>query len=328
MNVIQSTVNRLYRANAKGGLWAILAFTLLLGLMEWLVTNRSAMLYLYYVPVILGALLLRRNDAVIVAFVACAVVLNYVFFAPGKLDYPIKSILLWGQLVVWGGTLVLTAYLVSTFKARMHEAMSHRRQAYTGALTILSRLVQGVSGDTEAHAACVAAWAVRIGQELGLGESQVEELRIAGLLHDLHKADASVALLRNAAGLAENEPPDARGHAGHGANAEDDLQGMMLRIADAIETHHEHYDGTGPRKMKGEEIPLLSRLVAVADAFDTLVSDRPPEKGLPIPDALAAMASRGAAHFDPSALAALKRTIAHEGDLDDIRVLGGCAVRG
>ncbi len=326
MDVTESTSTRAYLGKAKLGLWAILAFTFLLGLMDWLIANRTAMLYVYYVPVIVGALVLRRNDAVAVAFAACAVVLSYVAFGPGKLDYPVKSILLWGQLVVWGGTLVLTAYLVSTFKARMHEALLHRQRAYTGALTILSRLVQAVGGDTEAHSARVAAWAVRIGQELGLDESRIEELRIAALLHDVRKTDASVELLRSAAGLAENERPGARERAARGTAPEEHLQGMMTRIADAIESRHENYDGTGPGKMKGNGIPLLARLVAVADAFDALVSDRPSGKGLPIPEALAEIAPRGGARFDPSALAALERSIAHEGDLDVARVLG-CAAK-
>lgn len=304
MNPTHADSTGQYLGKAKLGLWTLLAFTVLITLMEWLITNRTAMLYLYFLPVVLAALMLRLSDALWVAGVACAIVLTYVAFGTGQLDYPMKSVLLWTQLGIWAGTLVLTACLVSTFRTRMIEAVRHRQQAYTGVVDVLSRLIRTGDAAAAAHAARVSEWAARIGQALGLGEPRLEELRLAGLLHDAGRIEVTVDLLRHAAG-----------RAGPQADADSRLRTMMEHIADAIETRHEQFNGMGPRRLRGEEIPLVARIVAVADAFDTLVADPPYGKGLPVAEALDTVRPCGAIQFDPTVVATLESILDDEGDL-------------
>ena len=90
--------------------------------------------------------------------------------------------------------------------------------------------------------------------------------------------------------------------------------GMLSHIADAIETHHERYDGSGYKGLQGEEIPIVGRIVAVADAFDALLSDRPYRKGVSIFEAMDAIVVSSGKHFDPRIVAALKKIVDQEGD--------------
>lgn len=315
MDITQSTSATSYFAKAKFGLWALLVFTVLLGLMNWLVVNQTAMLYVYYLPVMCAAMVLRRRDAIAVAVVATAMVFAYAALVPDSLQQPAKGPLIWTQLVVWGGILVVTAYIVGTVRAKLREALSRLKRAYRGVLAILSRLIQTVDADTGAHCTRVSIWAVRIGRQLHLDEPQLEELRITGLLHDVGKVDVSIELLRKAGALSEQEREQIREHAGRGASMVRTVGGMMGHIADAIEAHHEKYDGTGPMGLKAEEIPVLARVVAVADAFDALQSDRPYRKGVSVFEALAAVQSSVGTHFDPAPVAALEKIVSREGDL-------------
>ncbi len=325
MDITRLTLARSYFAKAKLGLWGLLVFTVLLGVMNWLVVNQTVMLYVYYLPVMCAAMVLRRRDAIVVAVVATVMVFAYAALVPDSLQQPTQGPLIWTQLVVWGGILVVTAYVVATLKAKLRETLSSLERAYHGVLAILSRLIQTVDADTEAHCTRVSIWAVRIGRELHLDESQLEELRITGLLHDVGKVDVSIELLRKAGALSEQEREQIGEHAGRGASMIRTVGGMMGRIADAVEAHHEKYDGTGPMGLKAEEIPVLARVVAVADAFDAIQSDRPYRKGVSVFEGLARVHSSVGTHFDPAPVAALEKIVSREGDLC---VTGGVTLGG
>ncbi len=300
---------------ARPGLVFLLVFMALLGLINCLVVNQTVVLYLFYLPVVFAALSYSRRDAVGTAGLAGLLVIAYVFFIPKNLEAPRTRALLWAELFIWGGILVVTAYMVATLKGRIQQALASLERAYRGVLAILSRFIQTVDADTEAHCVRVSAWAVRIAQQLELNESRAEEARIAGLLHDVGKVDVSVELLRKAAALSEEEHRQVRQHAARGAALVKPVGGMLTYIADAIECHHERFDGTGYKGLRGQDIPLLARIVSVADAFDVLLSDRPYRKGMGLHQALASMAASAGSHFDPMVVAALHRIVTREGEL-------------
>jgi HD-GYP domain-containing protein (c-di-GMP phosphodiesterase class II) len=90
--------------------------------------------------------------------------------------------------------------------------------------------------------------------------------------------------------------------------------GILSHIADAIEMHHEKYDGSGYRGLKGEEIPLAARIVAAADVFDALLSDRPYRKGMAIREAMDHIVGSAGTHFDPQVVAALSTVVNRDGE--------------
>jgi len=292
----------------------LLAFVALVGLLNVLVTSQRVMLYLFYLPVVAGAWTLPKRDAVLIALVAAGLVVSYVLFVPGKLAGPLAVANLWADLTVWAGILVVTAWLVAALRQFVATAMWNLEQAYRGVLEILSKFIQTVDTDTAAHSVRVSAWSVRISQAMDLPASTVEQARIAGLLHDVGKVEVSVEILRKSAALSDEEKVEVGKHTAGGAQMLGSIGGILAHVADSVEAHHEKYDGSGPKGLKGDAIPLLARIIAAADAFDAMISDRPYRKGSSIFEARDALMAASGTHFDPKVLAALKRVIDHEGD--------------
>ncbi len=298
-------------SHVRPGLVPLMTFTVLLGLMNILVVNQKIVLYLFYLPVVAAAWTLRKRHAVGVAGLAAVLVGAYAFFLPQSLP---GAPLLWAELAIWAGILIITAYTVSTLRERTEEALRSLERAYKGVLAILSRFIQTTDADTEAHCVRVAAWGVSIGQKLGMDRTLIEKIRIAGLLHDVGKVEISVEILRKAAALSDHERETVREHAARGAELIRPIGGILADIADAIELHHENYDGTGYKGLKGEQIPIVARVIAVADVFDALLSDRPYRKSIGVFNALDNLVASAGSRFDPNVVAALRSIINQGGE--------------
>jgi putative nucleotidyltransferase with HDIG domain len=298
----------------RPGLIPLMVFTVMLGFMSILLVNQKIVLYLFYLPVIVAAWTLRTRHAVGVAGLASVLVAAYAFFLPKSLVYDGSTSLLWAELTTWAGILVVTAYLVSTLRLRIEDALDSLERAYIGVLAILSRFIQTIDADTEAHCVRVSAWGVSIARELQMDRAMTERIRIAGLLHDVGKVDVSVDILRKAAALSQDERQSIREHAARGAELVRPIGGILADIADAIEAHHENYDGTGYKGLRGEQIPLVARVIAVADVFDALLSDRPYRKSMGIFSALDNLVVSSGSRFDPSIVDALQRIINRGGE--------------
>ena len=310
-------------SRVRPGLLPLVAFTALLGVMNILLVNQKIVLYLFYLPVIMAAWTLRKRHAVSVAILAAVLVAAFAFFLPQSLPDPESLSLLWAELSIWGGILVVTAYMVSTLRAWTEEAMRSLERAYSGVLAILSKFIETIDADTEAHCVRVAAWSVSIGRELDLKGALIEEVRIAALLHDVGKVNISVDILRKTAALSSEERQSIQEHTVSGAALVRPIGGMLGNIADAIEAHHENFDGTGYAGLKGEEIPLSARIIAVADVFDALLSDRPYRKSIGVFNALDNIVNASGSRFDPKTVEALQRILNRGGEEVVAEVLEG-----
>ena len=114
-----------------------------------------------------------------------------------------------------------------------------------------------------------------IGEELGLGYEDVEQLRFAGLLHDVGKTGVPEEILLKPGRLTPEELLKAQSHAEIGASIIDQID-FLKSLTPIILHHHERWDGSGyPAALAGEDIPLLARVLAVADAFDAMTADTP-----------------------------------------------------
>jgi putative nucleotidyltransferase with HDIG domain len=310
-------------SKVRPGLLPLMVFTALLGVMNILLVNQKIVLYMFYLPVIMAAWTLRKRHAVSVAILAAVLVAAFAFFMPQALPSPESVSLLWAELAIWGGILIVTAYMVSTLRAWTEEAMRSLERAYSGVLAILSKFIETIDADTEAHCVRVAAWSVNIGRELGLKGALIEEVRIAALLHDVGKVNISVDILRKAAVLSSDERHTIEEHTVGGAALIRPIGGMLGNIADTIEAHHENYDGTGYAGLKGEEIPLPARIIAVADVFDALLSDRPYRKSIGVFNALDNIVNASGSRFDPEAVGALQAILNRGGEEVVAEVLEG-----
>ncbi len=301
-------------SHVRPGLLELVVFLVLLAVINYLLVNQRVVLYLFYIPIVISAWYLDKRGAVSLACLGALLVIAYAFFIPNTFDNQSNALLFWSELAIWAGILVLTAYLISFLRVKTEEAMRNLDRAYRGVLAILSKFIQTVDADTEAHSTRVSMWSVRIGKAMGMAGELVEEVRVAGLLHDVGKVEVSVGLLRKAAALSKEEETAVREHVSRGAAMVKPVGGMLTHIAEAIEAHHEKYDGTGYRGLQGEEIPLIARIIAVADAFDALLSDRPYRKGVSIFEAMDAIIASSSGHFDPKIVTVLQEIVNREGE--------------
>ena len=176
-------------------------------------------------------------------------------------------------------------------------------------LASLAAAIEAKDRDTHGHTVRVAETAVAIGRELSLPNPELLLIAHAGLLHDIGKLEVPDEILTKAGPLDDAEWEIIKRHPAMGLDILDRIGGMR-REGGIILAHHERIDGSGyPRGLKGDEIPLEARIIAVADTYDVLVSDRPYRRAMPREKALQILREEAGSHLDSVATAALFRIL-------------------
>jgi HD-GYP domain-containing protein (c-di-GMP phosphodiesterase class II) len=183
---------------------------------------------------------------------------------------------------------------------QLQELEQRVRSTREATICALNQMLDLKDLNTGVHSTRLAEWAVRIGQELGLDEARLEDIEVAALLHDAGKVGVPDAILKKPGPL---EPAEWRVMRMH-----PEFSWAVLRLVPGLERaslfalhHHEKFDGSGyPAGLKGEEIPIGSRIVSVIDSFDAMVASRPYKDGLPIDEALRRLTKDSGTHFDPA----------------------------
>ena len=153
--------------------------------------------------------------------------------------------------------------------------------------------------NTGVHSTRLAEWGMRVGQELGLEEAALQNLEVASLLHDIGKVGIPDSILRKPGKLDPEEYALMKKHSEYGWAVLRMLPGFERAALDILH-HHESFDGKGyPAGLKDTEIPVVSRIVCVIDAFDAMVSSRPYRKGLPHEEAVRRLKEASGTQFDP-----------------------------
>ncbi len=171
-------------------------------------------------------------------------------------------------------------------------------------VTVLAQAVELRDKYTGGHTQRVTTYALLLADRLGLSLQDRRLLQIGVPLHDIGKIGVDDAILRKPGALTVEEFESMRSHTVRGADILASIPDLAA-VLPIVRSHHERWDGRGyPDGLAGDAIPLLSRVVAVADAFDAMVSDRPYRKGLPLYKAFAEMAAQAGAQFDPKCVQA------------------------
>jgi len=166
-------------------------------------------------------------------------------------------------------------------------------------VTSLAFAIDAKDHYTQGHSQKVSAYAVMIAQALGMPQPEVEEIRLAGLLHDIGKVGIPESILNKSGPLDASEWETMKTHTDLGAQILEPLR-PMVRIREMVRHHHEFYDGSGyPRRLEGDQIPHGARVIAVADAYDTITSERTYKKARTPEDAFAELERCATNQFDP-----------------------------
>jgi len=211
---------------------------------------------------------------------------------------------LWQSIGAAAGVLVL----IPLFAARRAFAMAYaERQAYEAALAALGQAVETKDAYTRGHGERVSKGSVMIAEELGLRADRVDAIRQAGLVHDVGKMAVPTRILQKDGKPNEQEWAELQLHPRHGLEIIRDI-GFLEEALGGIMHHHERLDGTGyPLGLAGDEIPEFARIIAVADTFDALTSDRAYHKAMPVADAVEVLHKVRGTQLDPAMVEAFVR---------------------
>jgi len=187
------------------------------------------------------------------------------------------------------------------------------QEAVDRALEAVVRGLEAKDPYTAYHSERVAAIAEALARELGLPPDEVALVRRAGILHDIGKLGVQDAILQKPGELTEEERLRAKGHVQAGHRILHPLFRFLPLMEEAVLYHHERWDGLGyPRGLKGEEIPLVARILAVADAYEAMTSDRPYCAGMLPEEALEEIRREAGRQFDPEVVAAFEQAFARD----------------
>lgn len=189
------------------------------------------------------------------------------------------------------------------------ELFSSLQDAYLATVRALAAAVDAKDPYTRGHSDRVAQFALLIADSVELSPEQKTALEMAAYLHDIGKIGISEEILLKPGKLSDEEMGQMRHHPLIGANILKPIA-FPWPIAPVVRHHHEHFDGRGyPAGLKGEEIPLLARVLTVADAYEAMVSDRPYRRGRSDEDAVLELRRCSGTHFDPRVVDAFIRAL-------------------
>jgi putative two-component system response regulator len=174
---------------------------------------------------------------------------------------------------------------------------------------MLMKAAEHRDNETGNHVARVAGLVTVIAAGLGLPEREVEQLSLASTMHDVGKISVPDSILLKPGPLTDAERSEMQTHAERGKRIlEGSSSSLMQLAAEIAATHHERWDGTGyPVGLSGEAIPLSGRIVAIADVYDALTSERPYKKAWSEAEALQHIRANAGSHFDPDCVEAFLR---------------------
>lgn len=170
---------------------------------------------------------------------------------------------------------------------------------------------------TAGHTYRVMNYSLAIGRLMGISENEMENLRLAAILHDVGKIGVRDSILLKNGKLDMEESQTMSQHTEFGTK----ILGHVKKLKDVlpgVRSHHEKYDGTGyPDNMQGEDIPLLARIIAVADTFDAMTSDRPYRQALSIKTAVEELKINSGVQFDPEVVRHFIKVLMETGEKSD-----------
>ena len=288
-------------------LWLVLSLFLLAGLLNMLVASQRMVLGLYTLPTIMSAYLYGRRHAALTALASVLIVVLLAWFNPQLLEPPDMRVFgaQWMDVTIWGGSLVVIAYLMGTLYDHKKQQLQELRETYNGVLLILRHFI---SKDkyTENHSYRVSIYASRIAESLALSPERIEDVRAAALLHDIGKLDVSREVLYKAARLTEEDITELRQHVDKGLALLEPVGGSLRRVIPIVLAHHDKFDGSGYHPTAGEQIPVEARILAVADVYDSLTSDRPYRKAMSPYDVRDVIVKGAGSEFDPKVVEAFQ----------------------
>jgi HD-GYP domain-containing protein (c-di-GMP phosphodiesterase class II) len=270
------------------------------------------------------AVVLRRQSYGVVAIVTALAVLLGSLFA-GGISSPIRKLAESARRLAGGdyGTRVSirssneVGVLADAFNfmgeeiqkaiEQIQRAAQENKELFMGSIRMLANAIDEKDPYTRGHSERVAYYSACVAKHMGMSPEEVENVHLSGIIHDVGKIGIEDKILRKAAALTDDEYEIMKQHPTKGLHILEAVP-LLKEKAGAGLMHHENVDGSGyPDGLKGEGIPLLGRIVSVADAFDAMTTDRPYSKAMTFEAAIARLKFLAGKKFDPGCVEAFDR---------------------
>jgi len=213
---------------------------------------------------------------------------------------------------------VRTAIEFFQLKKENDRLIHDLKELFSGTISAIIEALDAKDSFTLGRSRRVTFFALNMAKQLELPVEEIGKLELAGLLHDIGMIGVSEEILNKAEALTAEEFESIKKHVNHGVKILEDIK-QLKDIVEIIRLHHEKFDGSGyPCGLKGDEIPLNSRIIAIADSYDSMISNRAYRVGLSHQEALNRIEEQSGRQFDPIIVQAFKDIIG--GALEEIRV--------
>lgn len=280
---------------------------------SYTISEKMVMLNFFYLPVLMAGYFIGKRASVLAAILS---ILSVIFFAllnteafgSGRgIAYLVSS------LSGWSGFLLLTSYTVGAMYEQKQKKINELQRAYVGVLEILVKYLESTDPYTKGHSERVSEHAMDIAIAMELPRQEVENIRVAALLHDIGKVDISTDLIGKAASLTEVEMSEIAKHSESGAKILLSVGSILKEAVPIVLEHHSYF--THPDTQGDGQLILGSvgtRIVAVADAFDAMTTDRPYRQGMQPWKALEEIRRCSGEQFDPAVVEAFASVLSHK----------------
>ncbi|MCL4322503.1 MAG: GAF domain-containing protein [Deltaproteobacteria bacterium] len=192
------------------------------------------------------------------------------------------------------------------------QMVDYIEEAHFGAINSMSEAIEARDAYTRTHGDRLINYGIEVAKELNLGDNDIKNIRYAAALHDVGKIGIKDSILNKRGKLTDEEYAEMKKHPEIGYNMLKKIK-FLTPIANEVLHHQERYDGNGyPDKLKGEDIPIVSRIIAVIDAFDAMTTDRPYRKAIPIQAALDELKKNSGTQFDPKVVNAFLKVVGQD----------------
>ncbi len=295
----------------------IIVVSILLGivLINYFTPYKIGFLNFFYLPIIAAGYFLGQRMAVFTAVFCILIVAFFLLLFPSSFftagtnkTYIIVS------LDAWSSFLILTSAAIGYLYEEKEKKIKELRSAYMGILEILSKYLESADRYTQGHSVRVAHLSEDIARTMGLPALEVENIRAAALLHDIGKIEISLDVLHKAAALTDEEKELMDSHSEKGARIISLVGGVLKEAVPIVSAHHKYFFETekypSEEERAGKEVPLGAAVIAVADAYDAMVTDRPYRAGMQPWQAFEEVEKGSGKQFHPGAVKAFKKVLA------------------
>jgi len=291
----------------------ILVLLILIGivLITYFVNYKIGFLNFFYLPIIASGYFLGKRMAVLSAVFCVLIVVLFVMVFPSSFftaDADKTSVIV--SLTAWSSFLILTSAAIGYLYEEKEMKIADLKSAYVGILEILSKYLESADRYTQGHSVRVSHMSEDIARAMGLASYERENIKVAALLHDIGKTEISMDIVQKAASLTASERELMSAHSEKGARIISLVGGVLEEAVPIVLAHHKYYFESKTHSTDNQDkIPLGASIIAVSDAYDAMITDRPYRAGMPPWKAFEEIEKNSGKQFHPQVVKAFKEVL-------------------